>query len=185
VSGDPLDDCFSAYRFSAIRLECLPAYVVGGEAESIQAWRQRRPQPERSVRTDAYLREVAGDVLDGRERIRLRVVDEPLTEYVRWEMGRYAENAIAGEQICIAVRQGGDEKAQRDLAEVSDIWFFDRGQEDERGVLMYYEQDGTFGSAHLATAADLIWCARMLAKVSKHSVPLAEYTSRRRRTSAA
>jgi hypothetical protein len=186
VSGNPLDDCFREFRLSAIRLECLPAYSVHGEAESIQAWREGLPRPERSLRTSDYLRDVAVDVLNGRQRARVRVVDEPLSEYIRWELDSYTENAVAGEEIRIAVRNGGDDKAQRDLADVSDFWYFDRGEEDERAVLMYYEADGTFISSHLATAVDHSWCRRMLARAWKHSVPLNEYVAaRQRRTTAA
>jgi hypothetical protein len=186
VSDDPLDDCFSTYRLSAIRLECLPEYLGHGEAESFKAWRERRPRPERSVRNNDYLREVAADVLDGRARGRVRIVDEPLSEYVRWELLSYAENAVAGEEIHIAVRQGGSEKAQRDLAGAADFWLFDQGEEDERAVLVHYSGDGSFASAHLATAVDHAWCRRVLGKAYACSVPLSEYLAMRsRRTTAA
>jgi hypothetical protein len=185
VSGGPLDRCFCEFSLSAIRLECLPAYCGHGEEGSLQAWREGKPRPERSLRTDGYLREVAADVLGGRERARVRIVDEPLTDYIRWEMLAYAENAVAGEEIRIAVRKGGSGKAQRDLAEASDFWFFDRGGENERAVLMYYEQDGTFISSYLAAAVDHAWCRRMLAKAWRHSVPLSEYAAAARQGTAA
>jgi Family of unknown function (DUF6879) len=185
VSEDVLDACFSGYRVSAIRLETLPAYTVRGEAGFIQAWRDRKPRPERSVRNDEYLREVAADVLAGRERHRIRVVDEPLSEYIRWELAGLAENAVAGEETRIAVRAGGSEKAARDLAGISDFWFFDQGTEDERAVLLYYDGNGEFESAYLATAVDHAWCRRMLARALRHAVPLSEFTAKRRHGSAA
>src|SRR5215472_1528382 len=70
VTGSILGNCFSEFRFSARRLETLPAYLVPEEAESLAAFRARRPVPERSLRTNDYLREVAEDVLAGRERLR-------------------------------------------------------------------------------------------------------------------
>jgi hypothetical protein len=186
VTGSILGDCFSEFRLSAIRLEVLPAYSVREEAESLAAWRARRPRPERSLRTCDYLREVAEDVLAGRQRQRVRVVDEPLGDYARWEMERYAENQVAGEEIRVAVRKGGSEAAGHDLAHLLDGWGFDLAGEDGRVVLMDYEQDGSFTGAHLATAVDATWWRRTLAKAWQHSVPLSEYTAARpRRTAAA
>jgi hypothetical protein len=186
VSGDPLEDCFASFRFSAYRLETLPAYSVPDEAERIQAWREGLPRPERSVRTSGYLREVASHVLAGLDRARIRIADLPLSEYTRYELAGYPETLAAGEQIFVAVRRGGDEKAGRDLSEASDFWLFDYGQEGEQAVLMYYEQDGSFASAHLATAPDLTWCHRMWGKAARHAVALNEYLAvNRRATSAA
>jgi hypothetical protein len=184
-SGNVLDDCFTGFRFSALRLEVLPAYNEREEAASLAAWRARRPRPERSLRNDGYLREVAEDVLAGRQRQRVRVVDEPLSDYVRWELEAYAENQATGEEIRVAVRKGGSDRAQRDLAQAIDVWLFDIGEEDERAVLMYYESDGTFASAHLATAADHAWARKLAARAWQHSVPLNEYVARRRKAAAA
>src|SRR5215469_8721254 len=80
VSGDILDECFDSFRHSAFHLETLPTYAVSGEAERIQAWREGRARPERSVRTSKYLQDVARNVLDGLERMRVRIVDHPLSE---------------------------------------------------------------------------------------------------------
>lgn len=188
MTGDVLDECFRWYHTSAIRLETLQAYSVGGaEAERLQAWKRGLPLPERSVRTSEYLREVAAAVLAGRERRRVRIVDEPLSEYVRFELAGYAETAACGEEIRIAVRAGGTPEAQKALAGIaSDAWFFDTGTEDEACVLMLYGPDGSFTGTHLATATDHRYLRKLLAKALEHSVPLAEYAARvRRRTAAA
>ena len=187
MSGDILDECFAWYHTSAVRLETLPAYSVGGdEAERIQAWKRGLPLPERSVRTNGYLREVAAGVLAGRERKRIRIADEPLSEYLRYELVGYAESQAAGEEIRIAVRGGGTPEARKALAEIaSDAWFFDLGTEDERCVLMEYEADGSYSRAYLATAVDHRYLLRALAKAERHSVPLNEYLAQARRRTAA
>ena len=188
MTGDVLDECFRWYHTSATRLETLQAYAAGGaEAERLQAWKRGQPLPERSVRTSDYLREVAAAVLAGRERTRIRIVDEPLSEYVRFELAGYAETAACGEDIRIAVRGGGTPEAQKALAGVaSDAWFFDIGSEDEACVLLSYERDGSFAGTHLATAVDHRHMRKLLARAWEHSVPLAEYAARvRRRTAAA
>ena len=186
MSGNILSQCFGEFSVSAQRLEVLPAYSVSEEAEQIRAWRAGRARPGRSVRNDDYLRSVAVDALDGRERRRIRVVDLPLSDYIRWEFEGYTENAAAGEEIYIAVRNGGTYEAQKALASVSwDFWLFDFGTEEENAVLLEYDQDGQFVDAQLATAADLVYCHRMWQTASKHAVPFNEYRARRKTSSAA
>lgn len=186
MSGNILSECFGEFSASAVRLETLPAYSVSEEAEQIRAWRAGRARPERSVRNDDYLRSVAVDVLDGRARGRIRVVDLPLSDYIRWELDGYAENAAAGEEIRIAVRNGGTPEAQKALAGVSwDFWLFDFGTEEESAVLLEYDQDSQFTGATLATYGDLRHCHRMWQTAWNHSVPLNEYRARRKASSAA
>lgn len=188
MSGDILDECFRWYHTSAIRLETLQAYSAGeAEAERMAAWKRGHPIPERSVRTNDYLREVAAGVLAGRERQRFRIVDHPASEYTRFEtLVSYPESAAAGEEIRIAVRGGGSPDAQKALAGIaSDAWFFDLGTEDEACVLLEYEADGTFTAVHLATEVDHRYLRRLLAKTAEHSIPLAEYAAQARRRTAA
>jgi hypothetical protein len=176
VSGDILDECFRQFRSSAFRLETLPAYDVSGEAERIEAWRDGRARPERSVRTSEYLREIAANVLAGRERMRLRIVDHPLSEYCRYQITGYIESAAAGEQTRIVVRNGGSEQTRPDLDSVGgDFWFFDMGTGDERAVLLEYDATGAFTEAHLAAGPDLALCRRLWALAYTHSVHLNEY----------
>src|SRR5262249_18247444 len=152
-----------SFRHSAFRLETLPAYAVSGEVERIKAWREGRARPERSVRTSEYLREVAANVLNGRERMRVRIVDHPLSEYCVYQMSAYIESAAAGEHIRIVVRAGGSEQARQDLRTVSDFWFFDQGTERERAVLLEYDAQGAPTGAHLATEPDLALCRTLWA----------------------
>lgn len=186
MTGGILDDCFAAFRHAAYRLETLPAYCDPGEAEAIAAWRAGQPRPERSLRNDEWLREVAANVLAGREIRRIRVADHPLSEYLRWELAGLAENAVAGEQVLVAVRRGGTPQAGKDLAGMArDFWAFDLGEEDGRAVLLDYDADGRFDGAHLATAPDAAWCRSLWNLALRHAIPLSAYLAARRRGSAA
>jgi hypothetical protein len=174
-----LGDCFGDFRASAWRLETLPAYLVQEEAEQIRAWHDGRPRPERSVRNDDYLREIAANVLAGRDRRRIRLADHPLSEYVRWELAAYAENAVVGEEIRVTVRREGGTVLVPVLDQVAlDFWWFDAGTEDERAVLLDYDHEGRFTGEHLASAVDLAWCRRLWAAAERHSAPLNEYVAR-------
>jgi hypothetical protein len=180
VSGDILDECFGSFRHSAFRLETLPTYTSSSETERIEAWRAGRARPERSVRTSEYLREVAANVLAGRERTRVRIVDHPLSEYCRYQMAGYIESAAAGEQIRIVVRNGGSKRAGQDLEIVSDFWFFDQGTEHERAVLLDYDARGAPTGARLATEPDLASCRKLWATAYEHSVHINEYLAEAR-----
>ena len=119
VTGFP--DCFDEFRVSAFRLETLRQYAVPAEDERIAAFREHRPLPERSVRTSPWLRRIADTTAAGKRWSRVHVVDEPLSEYVRFEMVTYRESAQAGEEIRIA-----DRRADPALdALQTDFWLFD------------------------------------------------------------
>ena len=61
--------------------------------------------PERSPRTNPFLRRIAESTADGKRWSRVHVVDLPLSEYVRFELETYRESARAGEHIGIAERR--------------------------------------------------------------------------------
>lgn len=186
MSGNILSECLSAFRVSAWRLESLAAYSDPDEDEQIRAWRDGQPRPERSVRTDAYLRRVASDVLAGRDRKRIRVLDEPPGEYARWELTGLAENAVAGEETWVTIRRSGTSVLVPALAESPlDFWLFDAGTEDERAVLMEYDTAGAYVTSHLATAVDHRWYWSLWKAAAVNSVPLADYLARNRQATAA
>jgi hypothetical protein len=182
VTGEILEECFSEFRYSAVRLETLPAYSVPGELERIAAWRAGRPRPERSVRTSDYLREVAQNVLGGKQRTRIRVLDLPMSGYALYQMTGYVESAAAGEEIRVAVRRGGTQEAQSDMAAVADFWLFDRGAGFGRAVLMDYDEDGRFTGSR---PAELDACEAMWDAAARHAVPLNEFLARASLTIAA
>lgn len=185
MTGEILEECFSAFRFSAVRLETLPAYAVADEAARIAAWREGRPRPERSVRTSDYLREVAQDVIWGKERRRIRVIDLPMSEYARYQMTGYMESAAAGEEIRVAVRHGGSRAAQSDLDGMADFWLFDSGTEHARGVLMDYDEAARFTGSRAAGPVELEACEAMWDVAARHAVALNEFLAEASLTIAA
>jgi hypothetical protein len=181
-----LGDCFRDFRVSARRLESLPSYSEPEEDEQLRAWREGQPRPERSVRTDSYLRKVAADVLAGRERKRVRIADHPPGEYLRWELAGYVENAAAGEETLVAVRRDGSGLLVPDLAGVAaDFVWFDAGTRDECAVLLEYNLAGAFTGERPATAQELGYCRHLWHVAEEHSVPLAAYLASAREAAAA
>ena len=164
--------CFDKFRVSAFRLETLRQYAVPAEDERIAAFRERRPLPERSVRTSPWLRRVAETTAEGKHWSRVHVVDEPLSEYVRFEMVTYRESAQAGEDIRIT-----DRRADPALdALQTDFWLFDAETDHPFAALMHYDLDGHYVDAQVTsdgTAISACKAARDLAL--RHSLPLAAY----------
>ena len=135
--------CFDEFRVSAFRLETLRQYAVPAEDERIAAFRERRPLPERSVRTSPWLRRIAETTAAGKHWSRVHVVDVPLSEYVRFEMVTYRESAQAGEDIRIT-----DRRADPALdALQTDFWLFDAETDHPFAALMQYNADGHYVDA--------------------------------------
>jgi hypothetical protein len=150
----------------AFRLETLQAYRVAGEEDRIQAWREGRPWPEGPTAWQRRLIEMRERGVQVR---RVHVVDEPLSEYVRWEIASYQRNAAYGEDIRILL---STQAAAPHLPD-QDFWVFD----DDTVVLMHYDDEGRLtgrelyqgGPAPYLAARDSAWAyAQPLATWCKH-----------------
>ena len=157
---------FDTITRSAFRLEGLQAYDVTGEGESLRAFREGLPRPVYSVRTDDYLRRIALQAAAGIDWCRMRVVEYPLSEYVRWELLSYVESQAVGERVLLV-----DRALVGDLG--PDFWLFDADTDQARAVLMHYDQQGRVVKRELITAADaLAELAQRRARAEVHAVPL-------------
>lgn len=160
------DDLFDVAR-SIARLEALPAYAVGGaEKERIDAYHAGRPRPLRNVVTDPWLARIAHRTMtDHAQWKRLRVVDEPLTDYQHYQLASYRESQAVGEQVRIARRS--------DVGDTGpDFWLFD----DRRVVVMHYRPDGSLDRRELREdRATIDACTATLERVDAVAVPLNEF----------
>jgi hypothetical protein len=180
-----LDTLFDQVRYTAFRWEGRASYAVGGaEADRIQAWREHRPRPERSIRTNDYLRRIARGVLDGREWQRVTLRSDPPTEYQRYRTAGDLESQAAGEQVLVLVAGPWPAELNRAIAaaeehlaaELDDFWLFDAGTDRAVAALMQYTPDGAFDQFHLVTdAGQLAALDAMRAALVAASVPLNGY----------
>lgn len=145
MTPEDFDAHFDRFRHTVVRLETLPLYDVGGsEADRIDAWRHHRPRPERSVRTTPWLARIAVTTTQGKQWRRVRVLDDPPTEYQRYQLDSYVESQAAGEQIVVASR--------RDVADTGpDFWLFDTGTPGVFAIVMRYDDEGHWIGAELTT----------------------------------
>jgi hypothetical protein len=101
----------------------------------------------------------------------VHVVRLPLTDYLRYELGTYAENQAAGEDVRIAVVNDHPELADLDR----DFWLLD----DELALLMDYDHDGRFLRMEpIRDAVVLRDCRRKRDLAVARSVPLDEFQAR-------
>jgi hypothetical protein len=149
VTPEEFDEVFDQFRVSAFRLETLQRYSVSAEDARMRAFREETPRPERSVRTSPWLRRIALTTVAGKSWSRVHVIEEPLSDYLRYELVGYVESAAVGEEIRLAYPLEG-----RVLA---DFWLFDAGTPGVFAVLMHYNDDGApLGYERVDNPADLV-----------------------------
>lgn len=160
---------FDGFRSSAFRLECLQTYATGAEDARLRAFREGLPRPERSVRTDPWLRRIAATTIAGKSWARVRLVRHPLTEYTRYALISLVESQATGEQVQIV-----DLGAHPKLEELGpDFWLFDEGAPHEFAVVIHYDTNGAVLGFERVT--DVEWCREQRAIAIANSVSLAEY----------
>ncbi len=102
---------------------------------------------------------------------RVRVVTEPHTDYVRWELALDPQNIDAGEHIRYLPRR----HAQGIVLPAEDFWLFD----DDRLVLSLFKPEGGSGGFAREYDPDLIRRYRTACnQVWSRAVPYAEYVAR-------
>lgn len=164
LSAEQFDLLFDEFTTSAVRLETLPAYNVGGdEQQRLTAHRLGRPRPLRNVRTSPWLARIAtGTILGNKQWKRVRVVDDPLTDYQGWQLHSYREAQAVGDEVLIARRA--------DVGDVGpDFWLLDQS----RVVVMRYHPDGrVHRREYVIDPAVVAECAARVGAVTKRAVPL-------------
>ena len=172
--ADPaFDRLFTSVQRSWFRLETLQRYDVAYERDEFAAFLRGEPLDATPDEWHAMIRR---HVAAGRRLSRVHVVEEPLSDYVRYELAGYPRSVDAGEDVRVIPVRRGDWPAG---VPRHDFWLFD----DERVWLMHYDA-GRFVAAELVddpaeVARHVAWRDVALAQ----SIPLAAYTAALRRAS--
>jgi hypothetical protein len=156
---------------SWFRLETLQRYDVEYERDALAAFLRREPIDTQPGPWQAMIRE---HVAAGRKLARVHVIEEPLSDYLRYELAAYTPNVEAGEEVhVIPVARG----AWPNSVPRHDFWLFD----DERLWLMDYDAHGAFQAARLVDDPAAVeqhrrWRDAALAQ----SIPLSQYVTAHR-----
>ena len=84
------------------------------------------------------MRQVARQVAQGKSMGRVRIVDDPITDYQRWMQWMDRWNREAGEEILYLPRSSAQQAGLWPAAGQADWWFFD----DEVLMLMHFDERG-------------------------------------------
>jgi hypothetical protein len=136
LTAEQRNALFDSLERDAFHLELRDAYYVDSEDESYRRWKLGKPQDPRELERP-WLRRMRRLIKSGKTIRRVRVVTEPLSEYIRFEYDCTPENLAAGEDIRWLPRQLVPEDVTFPL-EGRDWWLFDdsliaAGHFDEQG----------------------------------------------------
>lgn len=141
LTGADFDALFTSFDRTAVRLEARDQYQIHGEQEPFRRWLAGEPDDLAWFRP--WLDMVAGRTARGLSFERVRVVPEPLTDYLRWELWGCQFNVEAGEQISYLPREQADELGLPRL----DYWLFD----NERVALLHFADNDELLGAEIIT----------------------------------
>lgn len=156
LTGEEFGRLFDEFRSSAFRLETLQYYAT--DEDKFAAW-QRGEDPPLDDDTLAWDATIKAARDRGARFERVRIVVEPIADYVRWELGAYRP----GEDVRILTAKSTHPSIGHDF------WLFD----SQLAVLMEYDSDGRFIAGRATRSASNLRLAR--AELTAVSIPLADY----------
>ncbi len=168
--GEDFNRLFTSFERRARRLEARDRYDVPSERPYIDRWRAgMQEDPEHLARYRApWLDAVRANVAQGRSYQRVRVVPEPLTDYLRYALRGTRQTVEAGEDIRYLRRAQANDL---DLPD-HDYWLFD----DTRLALLHFTADDRPLGAVLITEPGVVEQYRAwLDLAAAHATPYAEF----------
>jgi hypothetical protein len=141
IPPEDFDRLFRTFEREAFRLETLDDYSQSGGVDAYRAFLAGEPQPE-SYKSAGWVTTVRNATEAGKRMYRVHVVNRPLTDYLRFELGwGYVRNQEAGEEFHIL----DITEQPNPLADVPDFWMFD----ESSVVSMRYDDGGKFLGADI------------------------------------
>ena len=129
----------ASFKKSAWRFEQQPTYDVGYERQQYDDFLAGHPlPPTENPELGAWMIQVKNQTSAGKTVGRVRVVDEPITDYQRWMKWMDRWNREAGETIDYLTRQRAREVGILPAAGKPDWWFFD----DNLLMVMHFDERG-------------------------------------------
>lgn len=148
----PTDEEFwqhlASFKQSAFRFEQQPAYDVGVERDMFDEFLAGHPKPP-TENPDlwAWMTQVAQLTAEGKTMSRVRIADEPPTDYQRWSRYMDRWNREAGETIDYLSRRHAHEVGLLQSAGSADWWLFD----DQTLMLMFFDEQGVRQRLEMST----------------------------------
>ena len=147
LTDDQWTEQFKIYERSAFRLELQPAYDVGLERDLFDKFVAGNPEPPTQEGFRAWYAKVAEQAKRGITLTRVRLVDEPPTDYQRWTRYMDRWNREAGERIHYLNRSVAAAVGLTEAFGGRDFWLFD----DQRLALMKFDDQHQCVQRELST----------------------------------
>lgn len=138
ISGEAFGALFRDFESSAWRWEAQGTYNQPDEVEPWQRWRDGIPVLQDLDWLRPWLDEIQAATKSGKVFQRVRMLTEPLTEYLRWQMEVTPANLAAGEEISLVTQAAA---ARLGLPE-HDFWIFDHA----KVAVLHYGPEGLIGA---------------------------------------
>jgi hypothetical protein len=130
---------------TAFRWEAQPALALGYEREHVGLFLEGHPVPPPEIEWwRPWLDRIARMTSEGKRFSRVRVIEEPPTDYQRWMIWSGQWNITSGEQITYLSRESAVQLA---IPTACDWWLLD----DERLIMMRYTPAGEIDSKEVIT----------------------------------
>ncbi len=169
LTPQALAELYDTFEHTVFKLEVRDRYNVPGEQASLRRFLAQEPDPERATRP--WLAKMKAATEAGKRVERVRVVTEPHSNYIRWEIAGTPYNLGAGEDIRYLPRLRAKEAGLPD----HDFCLFD----SRRLVLLNFDADDRPLEHELTTDPALVVQHCYWRDVAWHyAVPYSEYTTR-------
>jgi hypothetical protein len=144
------DDLLHSFKRAAFRLETRSTYALSYEQADFERFLAGAPVPPPEVDWwRPWLDEISRLAGEGRTVSRVRLLDEPPTDYQRWEMWAADWHSRAGERIGYMSRRRA---AEAGLPVAHDWWLLD----DERVIIMWFTSAGEISERELITEPGVV-----------------------------
>ncbi|MEU3019915.1 DUF6879 family protein [Nocardiopsis sp. NPDC007018] len=160
---------FQECRESAYHLEMRDLYAVAEEQADVERWRVGDWGPEQDARSKAdWLELMRATAARNVCLRRVRIVSEPVSEYIRFEHEGTPQNLGAGEDIRWLPRQ----RASGLALPGNDCWIFDGA----KVLFNHFTGDGGWVGNEISTEPDVVnLCVQAFGSAWKRAVPHAEF----------
>lgn len=170
ISAEKRNQLLTTFRREAVHLEMRDVYATDIERERFRTWLRGEPlDPEAEAEWwQPWFELMKRNNEAGKRLRRLRIVSEPITDYIRFEWLDAAQLVRAGEDVRWLPRR----HASKLLLPGNDFWMFDR----ETVAFTHFSGDGHVLDREITTDPDIVGvCATAFEEAWKIATPHNEY----------
>ena len=169
LTPQELTELYDTFEHTVFKLEVRDRYNLAGEQASLRRFLAGEPDPERATRP--WLGKMKAATRQGKRVKRVRVVTEPHSDYIRWEIAGTPYNLAAGEDIRYLPRGRAEQVGLPD----HDFCLFD----STRLALLHFDENDQPLQHELTTDPAVVVRHCYWRDVAWHyALPYSQYTAR-------